>query len=412
MLAPKLSSYVEYFRESYNLTSTSDILFDRIISIYNKIQKIKPYEIHSDKTWTVWVEVDRGTIDEFGDIEDFEDEKDRKETFESYYPDEKKWYQISLVQFSNQISFHCEKLVFFINIDDKKFNQINIEDYIEPVSFLLDKLEEKVDEVIQDPESYNKYLSENLPLKHRFGKIKRSVLWNYDFYNINKELGQVDKFEEFVKNNDNEAVYTGLTLKEFLTLCEICYDANEKYYTESTMFGEARLKHDMTIFEKYTSMADSRDGGLLKVAPDQPNALRDWYLSGEWQGCHPWEICRGGNSTHINLSLTFKENIGWKIYLVGFSDSRAVETAKMAIALYEKGIRFELLNAEEMLLMFKGEDNYGILPDGITPRYCHQLFNKEDNVFSFFNFNTILDVYEKIKDNVVWYPLKRLELVI
>ena len=58
---------------------------------------------------------------------------------------------------------------------------------------------------------------------------------------------------------------------------------------------------DMNAREKYNLMADGRHDGLLDVSPeDDPEAFGRWYRERP-RGGHPWEICRGGNTTHISL---------------------------------------------------------------------------------------------------------------
>jgi hypothetical protein len=151
-------------------------------------------------------------------------------------------------------------------------------------------------------------------------------------------------------------------------------------------------------------MADGREGGLLEVPGDSPRAFNDWYTGGAWVGGHPWEICRGGNTTHISLSA-HKDKEDWKLYLAGFSWVRVVETAKMAIALFENNIPFILIHAQEMLLMLKGIDCLGIVPDDVTPKYCHSLFPKEDQIIDFINPWHDEEIVKVIKKYAEWYPI-------
>lgn len=110
----------------------------------------------------------------------------------------------------------------------------------------------------------------------------------------------------------------------------------------------------MSPREKYEAMADLRHGGLLDIDPESPNAFRDWYTGGGWAGTHPWETCRGGNTTHISLQVARKGD-GWQLYLDGFY--RAVEVAKMAIALFDNDVPFVLLKKDEMLRIKRGLRN-------------------------------------------------------
>lgn len=76
----------------------------------------------------------------------------------------------------------------------------------------------------------------------------------------------------------------------------------------------------------------------------------------------------------------------------------------MAIALYENGIPFSLYQADEILRMITGEDYIGIVPENVTPRYCHGSFPKEDRIIDFMNIG--FDYKEQIEQAAYWYPLK------
>ena len=51
--------------------------------------------------------------------------------------------------------------------------------------------------------------------------------------------------------------------------------------------------------EQYALHADGRDEGLSKLDGDSPEAFARWLKERPRTG-HPWEVCRGGNSTHID----------------------------------------------------------------------------------------------------------------
>jgi hypothetical protein len=134
-----------------------------------------------------------------------------------------------------------------------------------------------------------------------------------------------------------------------------------------------------------------------------------WYKNCSNCGGHPWEICRGGNSTHISLYLSQIEN-GWILRLAGSSSGRVVETAKMAIAFFLSNILFVLEEAEEIFRMITGTDYIGILPEMIFPRYCHRYFPKSDRIIDFMNLG--FEKVDKIIENSYWYPVEEVKLII
>lgn len=87
-----------------------------------------------------------------------------------------------------------------------------------------------------------------------------------------------------------------------------------------------------------------------------------WLASPEWHGTHPWEIRRGGNTTHISLDA-FAEGGGVRLALAGSATTRAAETIKMVLTLWRAGIQFILHDADLHLLRVKGEDWIGLYPD-------------------------------------------------
>ncbi|MCL4415204.1 MAG: hypothetical protein M1365_00665, partial [Actinobacteria bacterium] len=160
--------------------------------------------------------------------------------------------------------------------------------------------------------------------------------------------------------------------------------------------------------KKYLAMADGRDCGLTKLDENSKTAFLNWYKNDSHCGGHPWEICRGGNSTHISLFLYQVEN-GWKLRLAGSSRARIIETVKMALAFYINKTPFVLEKAEEIFRMIKGIDFIGIVPETIIPRYCHGFFPDEDRINDFMNLG--FERIEEIIKKSYWYPIKEVRLI-
>jgi hypothetical protein len=156
-------------------------------------------------------------------------------------------------------------------------------------------------------------------------------------------------------------------------------------------------------------MADGRDGGLRELEEDSPTAFQGWYHSSAGLGSHPWEICRGGNSTHVSIYISDMKG-KWKVRLAGSSIVRVQETVKMAVALYDNNVPFELSDAENILRMVTGNDFIGIVPEYIFPRYCHRFFPKEDQIIDFMNLGYDKDKTSKMVEKTYWYPLERIAL--
>jgi hypothetical protein len=254
---------------------------------------------------------------------------------------------------------------------------------------------------------YNDYVEKNLSYHKRFGRIRRKDLWEIfgdETIRPDKNLGTeiIAKFSEIIAKQlktDYKPTISEMTADDFFRYCEICYDANFYFKDSGT---------NLTPKEKYSRMADGRDAGLRDIEGNSKQVFFNWYESGEMLGGHPWEICRGGNSTHISLYVSRHDHC-WKLTLAGSSIVRVEETVRMAVALYNKNILFILRDAEEILKMVKGEDYIGIVPDTFIPRYCHGSFPAQDRIMDFMNLG-----YEKANDIIskaYWYPLKSIELL-
>jgi hypothetical protein len=148
---------------------------------------------------------------------------------------------------------------------------------------------------------------------------------------------------------------------------------------------------------------------LRDIDGDSPKAFKEWYHSGSSAGAHPWEICRGGNSTHISLYVLNKDG-KWIFDLAGSSIVRVEETVRMAVALYENQIPFELQDADEIVRMVTGEDFIGIVPDTIFPRYCHSYFPREDRIIDFMNLGSDKEIFPAVVEKAQWYPQERIEI--
>ncbi|HUX57577.1 MAG TPA: hypothetical protein VMV77_11425 [Bacteroidales bacterium] len=201
--------------------------------------------------------------------------------------------------------------------------------------------------------------------------------------------------------NSEATMLQEMTANIFFRICEICYDANDYFIGNEKSISPR---------EKYLNMADGRDAGLRNIDGDSPNAFYEWYHSKEILGAHPWEICRGGNSTHISLFISEVQN-KWAIRLAGSSIGRVEETVRMAVALFEKKIPFILRDMQEIVSMVTGNDFIGIVPDTVYPSYCHSLFPREDNIIDFMNLGFDKKMNPKIIEKPLWYPLEEISMI-
>ncbi|HBG25596.1 MAG: hypothetical protein A2Y10_04905 [Planctomycetes bacterium GWF2_41_51] len=383
--------------------------------LHQSLQVIQPQLDGQDKVWSLWIRSKRGPMSAFINKEEYEEmiesgeiknRAELKSLSESYYPEEIIWHKVSFRVYQNIYIFIFEpKLVFQLNIETGQISGISFEDD-KLVAFLLwvqSNIKTEILTASRDIDAYNEYIIDNLPLHKRFGKIKRLELWEHipEIERLDVALGETHlrQFEIALSKMDTEAVIPAMTADKFFHYCQLCYDAN----------GYFKNKQSETSRSKYKKMADGRNAGLIDIPGNSEKAFSDWYRDKSHIGGHPWEICKGGNSTHISLIVQKKPH-GWQLYLAGSSRVRVVETARMTIALSENKIPFVLADAQELLQMLKGTDYCGIVPKDMTPKYCHSCFPPEDKIIDFINPWHDEKIIKVVKKYATWYPLDRLKL--
>jgi len=410
LFAPQIDAIIEGFKPEDNHMTLA--IYQTLKDVYNVFSYIKSG--NEDEIRYTWIEVERGPFDAFGDYEEFKENglvkspEEFDQYWKEYYPEETKWYKFQTSKFRDEKFFYLNDKLF-CTIQDKDpttdFNSSVSECFEQFINWLQERILVEMSKLRQNPRDYNTYIRQNLSWTKRFGRIKRKDFWNIigdDALMTDKNLGEetIRKLKVFVGASKKRTtpLLQEMTANIYFRMCEICYDSNDYFkHPEVTL----------TPSEKYLKLADGRDAGLRNIDRDSPEAFYEWYHSAERIGAHPWEICRGGNSTHISLFISEAPN-GWNIRLAGSSIARVEETVRMAVALFENKIPFQLSEDEEIVRMVTGNDFIGIVPDNIFPRYCQSLFPAEDNIIDFMNICFDKEVIPKIIEKTYWYPLEEI----
>ncbi|MGK5082425.1 hypothetical protein WDW37_03890 [Bdellovibrionota bacterium FG-1] len=250
-----------------------------------------------------------------------------------------------------------------------------------------------------------------LPKRYRWGIVPRkAALLNCDdLYRAEKELGKrnTDELVHWIEKQGSEKVKfeQPMTLKLYLEYCRIAYLANA---------DQLKLTGKETGLGLYKRFADNRHDGLLEIDPDSADAFHAWYHGGRGGG-HPWEVYRGGNTTHIDLGVTTtdyewrekKETRNYTIFLHGLSTGRLVETAHIALAFIRKGMPFTFLGAEEMRRKLLALDNLGIVPEWYSLHRANQDFIEGLHVYDCLHWTDLsAEERRKLLAYVTWLPLE------
>ena len=329
-----------------------------------------------------WLHAPRGSLADYGDYEEYLEDGavDSEEEFEALwradYPQETVWYHFAAMEdaaYGFRMVSVGRRLVF-------------IEQESREKGFPLDGTElsgwlvQAVAEVLQQVKAgvYNAFVEENLPAEHRVGTISRAAYWQ--IWPEEKESFFATLSPAEIEDYLQHAQETGealpgrlaqLTANDFFRFCALGYRANGYHGAEKPPK------------EQYLLHADGRDDGLCEIDGDSPAAFDAWYHHRESRSGHPWEVCRGGNSTHVSLYV-MQDEAGYYLVVAGRAYTRTVEAIHFWSALHRAGVPVLLRDASFLKERLQGTERVGIVPKGVIPAYCQSYFPGE-RVESFMN---------------------------
>lgn len=379
----QISTLKHNFKE--NPFNTKPELLKNIESITNAL-----YEPNKDELKTLWIKVKnpdyqtfrKDLLEEYPDT----DEEDIRYEYEKY-SEPYSFYQIKEIVLKDGRSF-----VFIDNVLIASHNPIaeeaevtaaknwyrcSVKDYNEIMTDLKNTVADHI--AMLKAGTYKTEVIDQLPYYLKTGTIVRK-----DYYMaLHKEKTVYDEFDDFKNKKEfleetnmfdpkeNQSFrLTDMTAKMFFNACLAGYIENGRAATEDNA---------KTMYYKY---ADGRDEGLSEVPLDDPEAFHKWLHKRQYGG-HPWEIMRGGNSTHVSLYVCEDEK-GYFFSVNGRSESRFIETINCYLAIKRMGYPIVLSNSELLKSRLKGEEVLGIVPQDVFPRYCDTMF-PSGNVHNFMN---------------------------
>lgn len=352
-----------------------DASYEAIDEIYRMLQALESASENGARE--LWLCAKRGTIEDFadsyGDYEEnlaegiVKDYEDYEAYWKSEFPDELEWYCFHAVE-DKDIKYRAIFLghEHVIEVDGRREREYP-NDISAFTAWLVDAVKLTIEAVRNG--SYNATVAKLLPYKHRVGVIKLADLWKLYpndketfFENLTQE--EVHEFLEVGSEDlSGEARLPVMTANDFYRFCAMGYAANHYEGTE------------LPTKEQYYKHADGRDDGLGDIDPDSPDAFAQW-LAHHPGGGHPWEVCRGGNSTHVSLYVgKGREAIdGYYLVVAGSAKWRCIEAIKFYLALKHAGLPVIIRDAQLLKNRLLGVEQVGIVPDGVFPRYCQSWF--------------------------------------
>ncbi len=257
----------------------------------------------------------------------------------------------------------------------------------------------------------NKRIQAEYPLHYRYGIAPNALIRASltDIYRLDKELGKgrTRKLVNLVENGfflkaENTEV-SSMTASDYFKYCKIAYIAGKR--KGDTVDGSLSGR------EMYRRYADGRHEGLLDIDPSSGQEFADW-IDGKHpkkgMGGHPWEIKRGGNTTHIDLSVSrpsLYRKEGFKVELRGESIGRMVETMRMFLAIHEAGLPISIVNPEGVRKRLLAQDNIGIIPSYASLHRANQYFRQDEDVFDVLYYGDLGRFKRRITPFITWEPL-------
>lgn len=257
----------------------------------------------------------------------------------------------------------------------------------------------------------NKRVQAEYPLHRRYGVVPNALIRASlpDVYRLDKELGKARTWklvrlieDGFFLRAENTEV-SSMTAADYFKYCRIAYLAWKR--------KEETVDESLSGREMYARYADGRHEGLLDIDPASEQEFADWIDGTHPKrgvGGHPWEIKRGGNTTHIDLTVSrpsLFRKVGFKVELRGESTGRMVETMRMFLAIHEAKIPISIANPEGVRKRLLEQDNIGIIPSYASLHRAKQHFEKDEDVFDVMHYDDLGRFKRRITPFVTWEQL-------
>lgn len=369
---------------------------EKINELYELLDKIKP--VGDDELTKLYFNVERGSIDHYGDYEELKEfgnvsnYEEFEKNFKEDYPDDISWYKMTTSKYKNyRMITISNKVVLYADMDEEViFEDRNTQELLD---FLIDKVKECLTLLKKD--KYNDFVENNLPYKNRFGVIKRSNFWK-QYPSAKQSLLSVisqEEIDNFVKYATQNTDYRlkEMTSSKYFECVRLAYQANG-YDLE-----------DLSDKELYLKYSDGRDEGLRDLNEASVSEFEKWYNDKNRFGGHPWEIMCGHSFSRINLIIR-KDDNGWYLSIDGNIVLRKVEIAKMFLVFKENNVPLVIYNVDIIKNALSGNDYIGIVPREIIPIRC-------DGYFTNFNPKEFIHYgdYKSLK-NVIWQNIDKVYL--
>jgi len=252
------------------------------------------------------------------------------------------------------------------------------------------------------------------PLNCRRGYVSHALVRASlpDIYRLDAVLGK-KKVEQFIKivesnyfHDSQKTVCSIMTANKFFDYCKIAYIASQE--------KPNTIDKKLSGKELYKKYADGRHEGLLDIDLDSVDEFSSW-LDGTHpkrdRGGHPWEIKRGGNTTHIDLYVSrpsYSNKDGFIVTVNAHAITRLAEAICMFLGLYDAGLPIKISDPEVIRRRLLAQDNIGIVAKYSSLHRANQGYPQDQDVHDVMYFDDLGRYKRRIKPFIVWDPLPML----
>jgi hypothetical protein len=194
-----------------------------------------------------------------------------------------------------------------------------------------------------------------------------------------------------------------MTATDYFRYCRIAYIAGKR--------SDDSINESLSGHEMYRRYADGRHEGLRDIASDSVQEFADWIDRTHPKrtvGGHPWEIKRGGNTTHIDMTVSrpspYRKE-GFKVELRAEATGRLAEAVRMLLAIREAGLPISIADPEAVRKRLLAQDNIGIIPSYCLRHRANQHFPATGDVFDVVHYDDLGRFKRRITPFITWEPL-------
>lgn len=275
---------------------------------------------------------------------------------------------------------------------------------------LLEAMRKRLQRVKRDWIKANREAMDGYPLDRRQGVLPHILVRESlpDMYRIDKELGAqacgafIDLVEAGHFHREENVIAPVLSAGDYFRYCKLAYIAGKG--------PDEKIDGTMSGRSMYRLYADGRHEGLLDIDEESAGEFGDW-IDGKHPkrspGGHPWEIKRGGNTTHIDLAVYRPPGRtgGFRIELIAPAIGRLAEAVRMFLAIHGEKLPIAIADPEGVRKRLLAQDNIGIVPRHESLHRAAQDFDGNSSVYDVMYLADLGRYKQRLIPFITWDPL-------